>query len=79
MSVAAGSNHDTMKGALYVLGSKMFQNLSILDWRYGPKYIMGESDFLSSVSPRLTMSRSPSPLLAPGATFGAESRQDDHA
>lgn len=30
-----------MKGALYVLGSKMFQNLSILDWRYGPRYLMG--------------------------------------
>lgn len=42
-----------MKGALYILGNKMFQNLSILDWRYGPKYITGE----------LTTSR-PYPLLA---------------
>ena len=35
-----GVDHDVMKGALYVLGSKMFQNLSILDWRYGPKYVL---------------------------------------
>lgn len=76
---AAGSDHDTMKGALYVLGSKMFQNLSILDWRYGPKYIMGESNYWFPLTSGLTMFRSPAPLLSPGATISTESRQDDHA
>jgi len=28
-----------MKGALYVLGSKATQNLAILDWRFGPRYL----------------------------------------
>ncbi|GAA5854935.1 hypothetical protein JCM8547_004128 [Rhodosporidiobolus lusitaniae] len=35
-----GVDHDVMKGALYVLGSKAPQNLAILDWRYGPRYIL---------------------------------------
>jgi proteasome activator subunit 4 len=29
-----------MKGALYVLGSKSFGNMAILDWNVGPTYIM---------------------------------------
>lgn len=36
----AGTDHDVMKGALYVLGSKMFGNLAILDWRHSPRYLM---------------------------------------
>ncbi|KAH8929547.1 hypothetical protein BT69DRAFT_1292546 [Atractiella rhizophila] len=35
-----GNDHDRMKGALYVLGSKLFCNLGIVDWRFAPKYIM---------------------------------------
>ncbi|GAA6008845.1 hypothetical protein JCM10207_001745 [Rhodosporidiobolus poonsookiae] len=35
-----GTDHDVMKGALYVLGAKAPQNLAILDWRYGPQYIL---------------------------------------
>ncbi|GAA5959559.1 hypothetical protein JCM21900_003196 [Sporobolomyces salmonicolor] len=34
-----GTDHDIMKGALYVLGSKATQNLAILDWRFGPRYL----------------------------------------
>ncbi|GAA5921528.1 hypothetical protein JCM1841_000553 [Sporobolomyces salmonicolor] len=34
-----GTDHDVMKGALYVLGSKATQNLAILDWRFGPRYL----------------------------------------
>ncbi|KAH8919753.1 hypothetical protein BT69DRAFT_1352911 [Atractiella rhizophila] len=34
-----GNDHDRMKGALYVLGSKLFCNLGIVDWRFAPKYI----------------------------------------
>ncbi|GAA5836406.1 hypothetical protein JCM11251_007072, partial [Rhodosporidiobolus azoricus] len=34
-----GTDHDVMKGALYVLGAKACQNLAILDWRYGPSYL----------------------------------------
>lgn len=37
--LAAGTDHDVMKGALYVLGSKATQNLAILDWRFGPRYL----------------------------------------
>lgn len=29
-----------MKGALYVLGSKAPQNMAILDWRWGPRYLL---------------------------------------
>ncbi|GAA5990546.1 hypothetical protein JCM10908_003124 [Rhodotorula pacifica] len=35
-----GSDHDVMKGALYVLGAKAPQNMAILDWRWGPRYLM---------------------------------------
>ncbi|GJN88228.1 hypothetical protein Rhopal_001193-T1 [Rhodotorula paludigena] len=35
-----GTDHDVMKGALYVLGAKAPQNLAILDWRFGPQYIL---------------------------------------
>lgn len=35
-----GTDHDVMKGALYVLGSKMLGNLAILDWRFGPRYLV---------------------------------------
>lgn len=34
------TDHDAMKGALYVLGSKMLGNLAILDWRFGPRYLL---------------------------------------
>lgn len=36
----AGSDHDVMKGALYVLGAKAPQNMAILDWRWGPQYLL---------------------------------------
>ena len=29
-----------MKGALYVLGAKAPQNMAILDWRWGPRYLL---------------------------------------
>ena len=35
-----GTDADRMKGALYVLGSKVFGNFAILDWRFGPTYIL---------------------------------------
>ncbi|BGP18854.1 hypothetical protein JCM10213_003509 [Rhodosporidiobolus nylandii] len=35
-----GTDHDVMKGALYVLGAKAPQNFAILDWRFGPTYIL---------------------------------------
>ncbi|KPV77183.1 uncharacterized protein RHOBADRAFT_25084 [Rhodotorula graminis WP1] len=34
-----GTDHDVMKGALYVLGSKATQNLAILWWTVGPDYL----------------------------------------
>ncbi|GAA6053733.1 hypothetical protein JCM3770_003189 [Rhodotorula araucariae] len=34
-----GTDHDVMKGALYVLGSKATQNLAILSWTVGPHYL----------------------------------------
>lgn len=39
ISSSAGTDHDVMKGAIYVLGSKATQNLAILDWRFGPRYL----------------------------------------
>ncbi|GAA5988215.1 hypothetical protein JCM11641_001615, partial [Rhodosporidiobolus odoratus] len=39
-ALKAGTAHDVMKGALYVLGAKAPQNLAILDWRVGPTYIL---------------------------------------
>lgn len=35
-----GNEPDVMKGALYVLGTKMVQNLAIADWRFGPRYLL---------------------------------------
>ncbi|SCV72468.1 BQ2448_4005 [Microbotryum intermedium] len=34
-----GTDHDVMKGALFVLGSKATQNMAILDWRFTGKYL----------------------------------------
>jgi proteasome activator subunit 4 len=36
----AGAHHDVMKGSLFVLGSKMFGNLAILDWRHSTRYLL---------------------------------------